>query len=138
MNRVVHFEIQAADADKIQKFYQDVFGWEITTAGAEYGGYRMVKTGDPVPKDMASVGINGGISARMGGLPTAGQAVNAFVCIIGVENIDESIKKILSAGGTEAVAKMDVPHVGLLAYYHDPEGTLFGILQPSMDMPKPM
>ncbi|MDE1924971.1 MAG: VOC family protein [Patescibacteria group bacterium] len=134
MNRVVHFEIQAKDADKIQKFYQDVFGWEITNAGAEYGGYRMVKTGEPVPKDMASVGINGGISPRMSDLPAAGGGINAFVCIIGVDDIDACIKKILAAGGTEQVAKTDVPHVGLLAYYKDPEGTIFGILQPSSEM----
>jgi predicted enzyme related to lactoylglutathione lyase len=134
MNRVVHFEIQAKDADTIQKFYHDVFGWEITTAGAEYGGYRMVKTGEPLPKDMASMGINGGISPRMGALPMPGQGVNAFVCIITVDTIDTYIKKIIAAGGTEQAAKMDMPKIGLLAYYKDPEGSIFGILQPSSDM----
>jgi hypothetical protein len=135
MNRVVHFEIQAQDADKIQKFYQDVFGWEITTAAAEYGGYRMVKTGPSMPSnDPTTMGINGGISARMGPLPATGQGINGFVCIIGVEDIDACIAKILAAGGVEQVAKTDVPHVGLLAYYKDPEGTIFGVLQPSMEM----
>ena len=132
MNRVVHFEIQATDADKIQKFYQDVFGWEITDAGPDFGGYRMVKTGEAVPKDMAGVGINGGIPKRMGPLPKAGDGVNSFVCIIGVEDIDATIAKIVAAGGSEQLAKMEVPKVGLLAYYKDPEGTIFGILQPDM------
>ena len=137
MNRVVHFEIQAKDADRIQKFYQDVFGWEITTAGADYGDYRMVKTGDPMPKDMASIGINGGITSRMGDAPMDQQLpVNAFVCIIGVEDVDAIISKITNSGGSIAVDKMDVPKVGKLAYAKDPEGTLFGVLQPAMDMPK--
>jgi len=132
MNRVVHFEIQATDADKVQKFYNDVFGWEITNAGPDFGGYRMIKTGDPVPKDMASIGINGGMPKRVGPMPKAGEGVNSFVCIIGVENIDATIAKIDAAGGTVQMAKMNVPMVGLLAYYKDPEGTLFGILQPDM------
>lgn len=135
MNRVVHFEIHAQDADKMQKFYQDVFGWNISDAGPDYGGYRMIVTG-PGPDDMAKgvrmedVGINGGMTQRMGALPKPGDAVNAFVCIIGVDDIDATIEKLKAAGGTEALAKMEVPHVGLLAYYRDPEENIFGILQP--------
>ena len=136
MNRVVHFEIQAKDADKVQKFYQDVFGWEISVAAPEYGGYRMIKTGPSMPSaDPALMGINGGIPARMGETATGkNDPINAFVCIIGVDNTDVYIQKIKAAGGTIALDKMDVPKVGILAYGKDPEGTLFGILQPSTEM----
>ena len=34
------------------------------------------------------------------------------------------------AGGTVALEKMEVPGVGLLAYRKDPEGNIFGVLQP--------
>ncbi|MFA6585408.1 MAG: hypothetical protein WCS97_03120 [Candidatus Paceibacterota bacterium] len=37
----------------------------------------------------------------------------------------------------EAMEKMDVLTVGLLAYAKDPEGNLFGILQPDPMMPMP-
>jgi predicted enzyme related to lactoylglutathione lyase len=30
MARVAHFEINADDRERAVKFYQDVFGWEIT------------------------------------------------------------------------------------------------------------
>ncbi|HVY72788.1 MAG TPA: VOC family protein [Candidatus Paceibacterota bacterium] len=135
MNRVVHFEVHAKDMEKMLKFYQDVFGWNITDAGADYGGYRMIATG-PGPDDMAKgvkmedVGINGGMTPRVGDLPKPTDAVNAFVCIIGVENIDATIEKLKAAGATEAFAKMEVPHVGMLAYYRDPEENIFGVLQP--------
>lgn len=33
MNRVVHFEIQADDLDRAQKFYEDVFGWTFKKWG---------------------------------------------------------------------------------------------------------
>ena len=62
MNRVVHFEVHAQDLERAKKFYSEVFGWEMQQMGAEMGSYVVIKTGDPVPKDMASIGINGGIT----------------------------------------------------------------------------
>src|SRR5581483_8836167 len=120
MNRVVHFEIHAKDQDKIQKFYQDVFGWDIKDMGAEMGNYRMVTTG----QDEAGAqwpGINGGITLRKGEPSQGGEPVNAFVCTISVANIDATLTKIKTAGGSFALDKMDVPGVGLLAYCKDPE-----------------
>jgi predicted enzyme related to lactoylglutathione lyase len=58
----------------------------------------------------------------------------AFVCTITVEDIDAAIAKVGSAGGTEHMAKMEVPGVGHLAYYADTEGNIFGILQPTGGM----
>jgi predicted enzyme related to lactoylglutathione lyase len=125
MNRIVHFEIHAKDQDKLQKFYQDVFGWDIKDMGKEFGGYRLVTTGpDTEP------GINGGMNPRQGESPKDGAPVNAFVCTIQVPNIDETLAKIEKAGGTVATEKMDVPGVGTLAYRKDPDGNLFGVLQP--------
>jgi predicted enzyme related to lactoylglutathione lyase len=129
MNRVVHFEIHALDLDKMQKFYQSVFGWDIKDMGPQMGNYRTVTTGNNDP-DSIWGGINGGITPRRGEGPKGGEPVNAFVCTIDVENIDETLIKIEKAGGTMATDKMDVPGVGILAYRKDPEGNIFGILQP--------
>ena len=130
MNRVVHFEVHAKDLDKMQKFYETVFGWEIKDLGPQMGGYRMVTTG----KDQAGVawpGINGGMTPRMGPPPAGGEPVNAFVCTISVENLDSSIEKVKSSGGSMALDKVQVPGVGWLAYVKDPEGNIFGMLQPA-------
>jgi uncharacterized protein len=129
MNRVVHFEIHAKDPDKTQKFYQDVFGWDIKDLGPQMGNYRMVSTGKDEPGSQWT-GINGGITPRHGEAPKGGEPVNAYVCTIEVANIDEILEKIQKAGGTVALEKMDVPGVGLLAYRKDPEGNIFGVLQP--------
>ena len=128
MNRVIHFEIHAANLDQMQKFYSDVFGWEITDMGPQMGNYRMVNTGQDKTGG-AYPGINGGLTPRHGAPPQENQAVNAYVCTIGVDDIDASIGKAKSAGGTMALEKMQVPGVGWLAYMKDPEGNIFGMLQ---------
>jgi predicted enzyme related to lactoylglutathione lyase len=128
MNRVVHFEIHAVDLDKMQKFYSDIFGWQIKDMGPNMGNYRMVTTGENKAGEMWP-GINGGITPRHGAAPVGGEPVNAYVCTIDIENIDDMMAKVKTAGGTEALAKMQVPGVGWLAYMKDPEGNIFGMLQ---------
>jgi uncharacterized protein len=137
MNRVVHFEIMADDPDRAQKFYEAAFGWKFMITGEEYGGYRIIVTG-PDPEAMAKgvkmedIGINGGLMKRNAPLPEDGKSPNAFTCIIGVQNIDESITKIDAAGGVPQTEKMDVPNIGKLRYYKDTEGNIFGIIEPQM------
>jgi len=130
MNRVVHFEIHAKDLDKTQKFYQEVFGWDIKDMGPQMGNYRTVSTGKEEP-DSQWPGINGGITPRRGEGPKGGEPVNAYVCTIEVSDIDETLEKIQQAGGAVATDKMEVPGVGILAYRKDPEGNIFGVLQPA-------
>lgn len=127
MNRIIHFEIHAKNLDELQKFYQDVFGWKIIDMGQQMGNYRLVMTDK---ENSTARGINGGMVPRKTDIPENGCAVNAFVCTVEVENIDETLEKIEKAGGTVALEKMDVPGVGILAYRKDPEGNIFGILQP--------
>jgi predicted enzyme related to lactoylglutathione lyase len=129
MNRVVHFEIHARDGDKVQQFYSDVFGWNITNLGEQMGNYRMVVTGQDAAGEKWP-GINGGITPRMGESPASGQPVNAYVCTISVDNLDAYIDKVMKAGGSMALDKMDVPGVGWLAYCKDVDGNIFGMLQP--------
>jgi predicted enzyme related to lactoylglutathione lyase len=130
MNRVVHFEIHAKDSDKLQKFYQDIFGWDIQDMGPQMGNYRTVTTGKDAPGSQWP-GINGGITPRHGESPKGGEAVNAYVCTIEVPDIDKTLEKIQMAGGTVATEKMEVPGVGVLAYRKDPDGNIFGVLQPA-------
>lgn len=130
MNRVIHFEIHAKDLDGMQKFYKDVFDWDIKDMGSQMGNYRMITTGIDTP-DTKWPGINGGITPRGGdNLPVEGDAINAFVCTIDVNDIDLYLEKVGSAGGSISLNKMDVPGVGMLAYCKDIEGNVFGMLEP--------
>jgi predicted enzyme related to lactoylglutathione lyase len=126
MGRVIHFEIHAEDPDRAQRFYTTVFGWNVQA----YGGpvdYRLLTTG---PDDQP--GIDGALLRRQGTTgPADGQPVNAYVCTISVDSLDETERAVRDAGGRQVVERMEVPGVGDLAYFQDTEGNVFGALQPA-------
>ncbi len=130
MNRVVHFEIQATDPERAAQFYRDVFGWDVNEwviPGVEAPNenrYWLVTTGPQEER-----GINGGLLFRRGAAPTDGQAVNAYVCTIGVSSVDAFVSKAIAAGGTVALPKMPIKGVGWLAYCKDTDGNIFGMMQ---------
>ena len=86
--------------------------------------YWLVVTGSE-----GTPGINGGLMQRMGGAPTDGAAVNAWVCTVDVESVDDAVKRSGASGGTIANPKMAIPGVGWLAYVKDPEGNILGMMQ---------
>jgi predicted enzyme related to lactoylglutathione lyase len=126
MGRVIHFEIHAEDPDRAERFYTSVFGWEVQ----RYGGpvdYRLLTTGAA-----GEAGIDGAILQRQSpGGPADGQAVNAYVCTISVDSIEDAERSIPAAGGEQVVERMEVPGVGHLAYFKDTEGNIFGALEPT-------
>ena len=123
MSRVVHFEIHAGDPEVASSFYSTVFGWKISKWDGPVE-YWLVSTGE-------GPGIDGGIVPRRGGVPLVDAAVNAYVCTIGVASLDVTQAAILRTGGTVAVDRQEIPGVGLLAYFKDPDHNIFGVLQPA-------
>ena len=75
------------------------------------------------------MGIDGGLLPRRGPPPVPMQAVNAYVCTIGVDNLDATLKKVGELGTMVVVPKMAIPSVGWLAYANDTEGNIFGMMQ---------
>jgi hypothetical protein len=123
MGRVVHFEIHASDPARAALFYSSVFAWQIS----KWEGpteYWLVSTGKETR------GIDGGIVPRRGDPPVPGAAVCSYVCTIEVDKLDESTAAVELNGGTMVVPKMEIPGVGWLAYAHDTEGNIFGMMQP--------
>lgn len=126
-NRPIHFEIHADDAERAVKFYSEVFGWQITKWDQPGWNYWMVMTAE---KDSKEPGINGGLLIREGDRPKPECSTNAFVCTIGVEDIDEMHNKIIAAGGKVSMPKFDIAGMAWQAYYFDTEGNTFGIHEP--------
>lgn len=122
LNRVVHFEIHADDVERAKKFYQEVFGWEITQWADQ--PYWMVMT---APKGSTEPGINGGMLKRPPEF--AGTGVNAFVCTMQVDDIDATIAKLESLGSAVVKPKFAYESMAWQAYYKDTEGNVFGIHQ---------
>jgi hypothetical protein len=122
MNRIVHFEIHADDPRRSAKFYGDVFGWKFEEWSG--GEYWLISTGE-----QGTPGIDGGMMKRMTPPPVDGQAVNAFVNVVEVADIESTSAAIVKAGGTIAVPKQEIQGMGYSAYFKDPESNLFGIYQ---------
>jgi uncharacterized protein len=123
MGRVVHFEIHASDPQRAIKFYEAVFGWKITKWEGPIE-YWLIKTGDGPP------GIDGAILPRSG-VPEEQAPPKGFVCTVAVDAIDQAISAIETAGGKIVVPKWEIPGVGTIAYAHDTELNVFGVLQPA-------
>lgn len=121
MPRPVHFEIHATNPDETKTFYENVFGWQIDRWGD--APYWIITTG-------TGPGIDGGLVPRQGPRPADNAPVGTYVITIDVPDLDIAVKDITASGGTIAVAKQPVPTVGWLAYVKDPDGNLFGIMQP--------
>ena len=121
MARVIHFEIHAENPERAIAFYTNTLGWTFT----KWQGptpYWLVTTGpDGEP------GINGGLILRQCAID--GQAVIAYVCTVGVTNVDEFVAKAVANGGTLAMPKFAIPTIGWLAYCKDTEGNIFGMIQ---------
>jgi len=115
MSRVVHFEIPASDPERTMKFFGEAFGWQFTKFGDN--DYWMCKTGDP-----SAAGINGGIMRKH----DPGQPMTN---VISVASLDDALLAIENAGGTVVVPKFEIPTVGWLAYFKDPEENIFGVAQ---------
>ena len=122
MARVVHFEIHADDPERAIDFYESALGWEFTKWDGP-GEYWLIKTGS-----QNEPGINGGLMRRQG--PLSGDEVNAFVCTVQVESIEDTASKVEESGGTVSIPKFSVPGVGWVAYFKDTEGNTFGALEP--------
>ncbi len=123
MARVGHFEIHADDPNRAINFYQNAFNWQFSKWDGPQD-YWLIKTGSS-----DTPGIDGGLLKRMGPPPADGQAVNAYVCTLLSNNLDEEMNNALANGGAVAVPKMAVPGVGWLAYVKDTEGNIFGLMQ---------
>ncbi len=124
MPRIVHFEIHADDPERAINFYRDTFGWEFTKWEGPFD-YWLVTTG---PKE--DMGIDGGLLKRT--TPIDGEAIMAYVGIVGVEKLDATISAVEKHGGTVTMPKKSIPGVGWLAYFKDTEGNIFGAMQPDM------
>jgi uncharacterized protein len=123
MGRVVHFEIHASDLDRAERFYRDVFGWDVQKFDGPID-YRLLNTG---PQSQS--GIDGALVERRGG--TDGDAVIAYVCTVEVDDIAATEEKVKGAGGEQVVDRQEIGEVGQLTYFKDTEGNIFGALQPA-------
>ncbi|HUA10671.1 MAG TPA: VOC family protein [Solirubrobacteraceae bacterium] len=126
MDPVVHFELPAADRERMVAFYERAFGWQTEQLGAEMGNYTVVRTTETADGRPTTPGaINGGFFER-----TDDAASQAPRVVIGVADAEATLAAVTEAGGTVDSVPTMIPGVGLYASFRDTEGNHLSILQP--------
>jgi predicted enzyme related to lactoylglutathione lyase len=116
MPRVVHFDIEAENPEKVREFYEGVFGWKFDKWEGPME-YWMIKTG----RDEDD-GIDGGLARKSDEGPAPSNTID-------VASIDEAIRKIQEKGGEILTPKMPIPGIGWTASFRDPGGNMFGLME---------
>lgn len=116
----MHFEIPADDQNRARDFYQSAFDWNISEVPDI--NYHMVMTSPVNDQGMPAEpgSINGGMFAREADLATP-------VITVEVDDIDATLEKIGSLGGSTVLAKQAVMDMGFAAYFRDTEGNVMGL-----------
>jgi uncharacterized protein len=108
---VVHWEIQARDGAAQQRFYGELFGWNVDANNPM--GYGMVKApGGP--------SIGGGIGS------TADVPRATFY--VWVPSIDVALDKAAALGGHAVMPRTDMGMV-VMGQFRDPEGNVIGLVE---------
>lgn len=115
---VVHFEVVGKDGPGLQRFFADLFGWEIDADNPL--GYGAVSRGGNSGKNGA--GIGGGIGAAPGG----GDGHVTFY--VEVRDVGAALAKAEELGGKAVFGPGEVPGMGIvLGQFTDPEGHVIGL-----------
>lgn len=112
-NPVAWFEVTGQDGSALQRFYGDLFDWQVQDAG-DGSGYGVV----PAPER----GIGGGIGPSQDGGP--GQVT----FYVEVDDPAAYLAKAETLGGRTIVPPTEIPQFGLtFAFFADPEGHVVGL-----------
>jgi predicted enzyme related to lactoylglutathione lyase len=107
---LIHFEVVGKDAEKLQSFYSEEFGWNVDANNPM--NYGMVNLSDEV---------GGGI-----GPAPEGQSGHA-IFYVAVDDVEAALKKAESLGGSRAWGPMEVPEGPTIGALADPEGNVVGL-----------
>jgi uncharacterized protein len=120
---VVHFEVIGTDGEKLQKYYSQLFGWEIDSNNdMKYG---MVARDSNLSTD-GQPGIGGGVA---GGPPGYEGHVTFYVA---VPDVEAALAKAEELGGKRIMGPEKIMDMVELGQFSDPEGHVIGVVKDDM------
>lgn len=108
---IVHIEISANDLEAAGKFYADLFGWEIEQMPEM--NYATFAAAD---------GPGGGLNPVGENTPAG-----SVVVYVDTDDIEATLNKAESLGGTTIVPKTEIPQMGWFGMFADPTGNTIGV-----------
>ncbi len=136
-NPVVHFEMGYFDGNRMKKFYETAFGWNLVQMGPEMGNYIIAQTADTDENGMVKTPgtINGGFYQKV-----EDPLSHAPSIVISVPDVKAAMQAVEANGGkilgamTEtgevSMEPMMIPGVGNWISIQDTEGNRVSLLQP--------
>lgn len=127
----IWYELLTTDADRAQRFYSDVLGWQVADSGQIGMDYRILMAPD----------VDTGAAIAVGGLMqitdqmAASGARPVWLGYIAVDDVDASLAQAIAAGSTELMPATDIPNVGRIAFFADPQGVPIYIMRGFSDQP---
>jgi predicted enzyme related to lactoylglutathione lyase len=107
---IVHVEVVGKDGAALQRFYGDVFGWQLDTNNP--GGYGMHRQGD--------------LSAGIGASQDGGAGHVTFY--VHTDDPAATLRKVEEAGGRVIMPLTEVAPETNIALFTDPEGHVIGLM----------
>jgi predicted enzyme related to lactoylglutathione lyase len=109
-------DLMSPDAARARDFYTELFGWTVTEAGEEYGGYTTFwKDGEQV--------------AGLAGPMPGSDSPNAWMTYLAVSDADATTDAARGAGAQVMAEPMTVGSQGRMSIIVDPSGGVLGIWQ---------
>ena len=126
-NPVVHFEMPYEDKDRVAKFYEAAFGWEMNKMGAEMGDYVTAATAETDENRMVKTPgtINGGFFPKKADAPAQYPSV-----VMQVSDINAAMERVKAAGGEVLGEPIEIPGIGQYVSFLDTEGNRASLLEP--------
>jgi predicted enzyme related to lactoylglutathione lyase len=109
-DQIIHVEVTGKDGPALQRFYGDVFGWQLDTNNP--GGYGMLRQGD--------------LSAGIGPAQDGGQGQVTFY--VHSDDPQATLSKVEAAGGRVIMPLTEVAPETTIALFSDPEGHVVGLM----------
>jgi predicted enzyme related to lactoylglutathione lyase len=111
-NPFVHVELHTTDLPKARKFYESMFGWELTDIPMPGGGnYTLIGVGE---------GVGGGMMSDASVPPH-------WLAYVGVEDVQAKTAQAKSLGATVLQDVMSVGEYGSMSVIRDPSGAVVAL-----------
>ena len=115
---VIHFEVIGKDGAALQRYYSELFGWEIDANNPM--NYGIVAREANVDSD--GVGIGGGVGQGPDGYD--GHAT----FYVGVDDVEEALANAERLGGRRLMGPEKIMDGTVIGQFTDPEGHLIGVV----------
>jgi uncharacterized protein len=116
---VVHFEIAAKDAPRIQRFFGELFDWNVDASNPM--GYGIVDRQQNLNPD--GIGIGGGIG------PTPEGYDGHVTFYVEVPDVEATLAQAEQLGGTRMMGPEQVMEGLEIGLFSDPEGHIVGVIK---------